>query len=361
MGNRLIVFLLVMLTAFQVRAQQSEYVIIITTDGFRWQELFKGMDAEIANDKRFNEDDSAAIYRRYWAANEQERRERLLPFFWNTIAKKGQLYGNRGLGNKVNNANPYRISYPGYSELLCGYVDEQINSNNHPANPNTTLLEYLNKQPAYRNKVAVFGAWNAFDRIINEERSGIPVVCAYDATGGARPTPREQLLNDILRDSYRQWGGECFDVFTHYAAMEHLKTRKPSVLYIAYGETDEWAHSGKYSSYLNAAKQVDAWINDIWNYVQSDPHYKNKTTLFITTDHGRGDQVKRHWTDHGSDIVGADETWMAVMGPGIPAKGEVKTSEQLYQQQFAQTIARILGTEYKASHPIAAPAKQIFK
>ena len=40
------------------------------------------------------------------------------------------------------------------------------------------------------------------------------------------------------------------------------------------------------------------------------------------------------------------------MGPGIPAKGEVKTSQQLYQKQFAQTMAAILGLHFTAEHPV---------
>ena len=124
------------------------------------------------------------------------------------------------------------------------------------------------------------------------------------------------------------------------------------MLYISYGETDEWAHSGHYKDYLNAANLVDKWIQDIWNYVQNDPFYKNKTAIFITTDHGRGDIEKKQWTDHGSDIKDAYQIWMAAMGPGIQAKGEVKTNQQLYQKQFAQTMAAILGLTFTAEHPV---------
>ena len=70
-----------------------------------------------------------------------------MPFMCSVVAKKGQLYGNRTLGNKVNNANPYWFSYPGYNEIMTGYADTLINSNKYPANPNVTVLEYLNKQP----------------------------------------------------------------------------------------------------------------------------------------------------------------------------------------------------------------------
>ena len=95
-----------------LQAQQTENIIIITTDGFRWQEVFKGMDSSIANNSKFNQGDSSYIFEKYWSNNENERRKKLLPFFWNTIVNHGQIYGNRKLDNKVNNANPHWFSYP---------------------------------------------------------------------------------------------------------------------------------------------------------------------------------------------------------------------------------------------------------
>ena len=331
-----------------------ENLIIITTDGLRWQEVFKGMDTVIADQKRFNQGDSSYIYKTYGADNFTERRKKLLPFFWGTIASQGQIYGNRTVGNKVNNANPHWFSYPGYSELFTGYSDPRINSNSYPANPNVTILEFLNRQSKFKNKIAAFGAWEAFDRILNEERGGFPVVSAFDQTGGKHPTKKETLLNSMLEDSYKPWGkSECLDVFAHNAAFEHLKTKRPKVLYIAYGETDEWAHAGQYKSYLDAAHQVDKWLQDIWNFVQKDPAYRNKTALLITVDHGRGNVNKNQWTDHGSSVAGASETWFALMGPGIPAKGEVKQDMQIYQEQLAQTMATLLGLKFTAEHPVA--------
>ncbi|NEU09743.1 LTA synthase family protein [Flavihumibacter sp. R14] len=352
------VVLLLMFFLFSSGLMQAqtkiENLIIITSDGLRWQEVFKGMDTVLANKERFNQGDSSYIYDKYGAGNHLERRKRLLPFFWETLARHGQLYGNRTLGNKVNNANPHWFSYPGYSELFTGFADSAINSNNYPPNPHTTILEFLNKQAKYKDRVAAFGAWGAFDRILNEERAGFPVVSAFNPTGGNNPTEREVLLNQMLADSFRPWGsGECLDVFTHYAAMEHLKTRKPKILYIGYGETDEWAHSGQYRSYLDAARQVDKWVGDIWKFVQNDPAYKDKTALLITVDHGRGDQNKNLWVEHGQSVPGASETWFALLGPGITAKGEIRKDMQLYQEQLAQTVAGLLGLEFKAEHPVA--------
>jgi hypothetical protein len=354
---------LVMVLLGNLHAQSKiENVILITTDGLRWQEVFQGMDPVLANDRAFNQGDSADIYKAFWAEDAITRRTKLMPFFWSTIAGSGQLYGNRAYGNNVNNANPHWFSYPGYSEILTGYGDEKINSNEFPPNPHVTVLEFLHKQPAFKNKIAVFGAWDAFDRIVNEQRSGIPVISAFDPVGGNKPTAAEKLINQLQQDVFKPWDNhECLDVFTHYAAMENLKVRKPKVMQISYGETDEWAHAGMYKNYLNAAHMVDKWIGDIWNFVQSDPQFKNKTAIIITTDHGRGDKVKEEWKHHGSKIVGADEIWVAVLAPGIVAKGEVKTPMQLYQQQVAQTLAKFLGQRYTAAHPIAPELKEIWE
>ncbi len=340
-----------------------ENIIVITTDGLRWQELFGGMDSVIASKGKFNQgrSDSTAIFEQYWSPDTTERRKKLLPFIWDSLAQKGQVYGNRRYNNKVDVANPYWFSYPGYSEIFTGFPDTAVNSNEYMPNPHTTVLEYINQQPGFQGRVAAFAAWGAFDRILNKERCGFPVVAAFSPTGGEAPTPREQLLNSMLKDSYKPYGdGECLDVFTHYAAMEYLKEKKPRVLYISYGETDEWAHAGRYKDYLDAAKQVDAWIKDIWDFVQNSPEYKNKTALLITSDHGRGDVDKDKWTSHGSGgVTDSHELWMAVMGPAITAKGELKTPMQLFQKQFAQTIASLLGLQYKANHPIADAIKEI--
>jgi hypothetical protein len=335
-------------------AQKAEHIIIITTDGFRWQELFTGMDSAIANNKKFNQDDSAAIFKKYWAADPITRRKKLLPFLWSTVESNGQIYGNRNHDNKVNVANRYWFSYPGYNEIFAGYPDTLVNSNDYQPNPNTTVLDFLNQQPQYKNKVAAFGAWNAFERILNRQKSGIPVINAFDTITDKKATSSQLLWNKMLQDSYKPFGeAECLDVFTHYAAMDYLQHKKPAILYISYGETDEWAHEGRYKDYLDAANKVDKWINDIWNYLQSDPFYKDKTALFITTDHGRGDSIKKEWTSHNSKITGANEIWFTAIGPGIKNKGEVKQPMQLFQQQFAQTMAALLGVYFSCEHPVA--------
>lgn len=356
--RRFVYCFICLLFFFRSSAQKAENVIIVTTDGFRWQEVFTGMDSSLANDKRFNEGDSEYIFKKYWDKDINTKRQKLLPFFWSTVAAKGQVYGNRLYHNRVNTANPYWFSYPGYNELLTGYPDTVINSNDFPPNPNVTILEYFNQLPSFKNKVVVFGAWGAFNRIINEKRSNIPVYAAFDTLKG-NLSSTERLLNLMLQNSYKPFEeNECLDVFTHYMAKNQLLSKKPKVLYIAYGETDEWAHAGKYKSYLDAAHQVDAWIADLWNTIQLMPEYKNKTVLLFTVDHGRG--VGEKWTSHKNNIEHSDETWFAFMGPGVLSKGEIKTRGQFFQKQLAVTLAQLLGITYKPAHPVGEKVNAVF-
>jgi hypothetical protein len=338
-----------------------EHVMIVTVDGLRWQEVFFGIDTAVANRKAYHRGDSAYLFQKYWAPDLRGRRERLMPFLWSTVARSGQLHGNRRLGSKVDVANPYWFSYPGYSEIFTGYADTAVNSNSLPDNPHVNVLEFLHRQPGFEGRVAAFGAWQTFDRIINASRAGFPVVSGFDDCGGSDPTPRERLINEMRTDIYRRWGAdECFDVFSFYAAFEHLKTRRPRVLWIGFGETDEWAHEGDYRAYVDAAHQTDAWLADLWEFVQGDAAYRDHTVLFVTVDHGRGDRQKEQWTGHGQSVSDSHETWFAIIGPGIRPGGEMNAASQIYAKQFAQTIASLLGTTFVADHPVGPRIEELF-
>lgn len=352
---------IMLLASLRATAQQgSENLIIITTDGFRWQELFGGLDTVLAKDRSFNQDSEDYLFKKYGDSDPVRSRSRIMPFFWNTLAPKGQVYGNRKYGSMVNVSNPTNISFPGYSELLTGFVDERIFSNAFSVNPNENILQFFSSQRKYHGKVAAFGGWAAFPYILNREKSTFPIFAAYDSIGDRRRTAHEALLNSMMQKSYKPFGPTVsMDVFTHHAAFDYLKTRRPKILYIAYAETDEWAHAGNYKDYLDAANHLDSFLEQIWKWVQSTPEYRNKTTLFITTDHGRGDQLKEKWVSHGSGLPESGEIWFAAIGPGIAAKGEIRTAGRIYQKQFAQTLSGILRLHFQPNHPVAEPVREL--
>ncbi len=341
------------LSQANAQTKSAENVIIVTLDGMRWQEVFGGADSLLTYDTTATRYRTGYVKEHFWAPTARQRREKLMPFFWSVVNGKGVLLGNRNLGSMVNNANPYRFSYPGYNEIFTGFPDPRVDSNDKIPNPNESVFEYLNKMPHYRGKVAAFGSWDVFGSIFNEKRSGFLVNDGFRDVPG-KLTEKQVLYNRLqheLPDLFH--GSERLDVATFHMALEYLKANKPRLMHIGLGDTDEFAHAGQYDFYLDAAQKADGWIRELWTYLQSTPQYAGKTTLLITTDHGRGAALGSKWRDHGSDVPGADQIWIAAMGPNVKSTGESKQAAQFQQGQLAATIARLLGEEFKPKHTVS--------
>jgi hypothetical protein len=334
-----------------IPVQPAENLFIVTIDGFRWQEVFTGADEELINNSTYTPD-PATIKMMYWVDDQEERRKKLLPFFWNIIAGKGQLYGNRKHDNNVNTANLYRCSYPGYSEIFTGHTNIRISSNKKKNNGNINVLEYLDSRKEFKGKVVAFTSWNVFPFILNEDRNDILINSGYENME-ENISERQAMINRVQTDAINYKSETRYDELTFLTAKEYIQQHKPRVVYIGFGETDEHAHQGRYDLYLEQANNIDRMIAQLWNWIQTTPGYKDNTTLLITTDHGRGSRDSK-WTSHSAFIKGSSQTWLAMIGPGVEAKGEMKEEQQLYQQQLAQTIASLVGEKFRKGKSLPA-------
>src|SRR5438105_8059235 len=123
LGNlTLLVALLLALTAGAAAQNRTENIILITLDGARPQEIFGGLNLDVlkAVTKKGPVEETSA-YQKYWAATPEQRRERVMPFFWGTLMKQyGSVAGNRDRVSTVQVTNGHRFSYPGYAEILTG-------------------------------------------------------------------------------------------------------------------------------------------------------------------------------------------------------------------------------------------------
>lgn len=353
--KKIIVIMLLSVLMHSLFAQnktKTENIILITLDGFRWQEVFNGGDSALMNQQEHLKDPHTK--QKYWRDDLNERRKALLPFFWSTLVAGGQLYGNRTLGSRVNVTNNQWFSYPGYNEILTGKADdEQIHSNDKMYNPNGTVLEFLNKQSDLKGKVAAFTSWDVFPYIINDKRSGVFVSTGVEEIKGDKLNESEKMLNRLIVSLPNPLGDVRLDAFTFYYGLEYMKKNKPKVMYFSFDETDDFAHAGEYGAYLNSAHYTDRFVSELWRYVQTEAVYKNKTTIIITCDHGRGANVGnlKEWRDHGRKTNESDQIWFAVMGPDTKALGEVKNG-QYYQNQIAKTMAAFMGFDYKGDSKI---------
>jgi hypothetical protein len=334
------------------RADAPQNVVLITYDGVRWQEIFGGADERrIAPDGKDN-NKSGLLRRTYGAETPEKRREILFPFLWGEIAKKGQIFGDAEAGSVARVTNGHNFSYPGYNEILTGFGDPSVDSNAKRNNWNVTVLEWLDKQPGLHGSVAAVASWNVFPFIINVERNGLPVNGGWMPFTESKDRETLKRINEMQEDTPHYWDDVRFDTFTYQGSVEYILKHKPRVMVISFGETDDWAHENRYKEYLDSALRTDQMIERIWKLLQSIPQYHDKTTLLLTTDHGRGDLAD--WVDHGDDVPGCDRIWAAALGPGVPAKGIVKNTP-ITQGQIAATMASLLGLDFNASAPNAAP------
>ncbi|MFN0199524.1 MAG: AP protein [Planctomycetaceae bacterium] len=332
-------------------ASAQENVIYVTLDGFRWQELFSGAEERfIAKDAGVR--DVGALRERFWRQTPEERREVLMPFLWQTIVKNGQIFGDPSRECIAKLTNGHKFSYPGYSEMFVGFADPRIDSNDKFPNPNVNVLEFLNSREAFKGKVAAIATWDVFPFILNRERSGIFVHAGTGPIVDEPLTPRQQSLNHEIANALVLWPTNQLDLFAVELAREHLLKHRPRVIYLGLGETDEWGHERRYDLYLHAAHKADRQIKELWELIQSLPEYQGKTSLVISTDHGRGETLG-DWTNHGKDVPGAEFIWMAVMGPKTPVLG-VREKIEVTQSQIAATLAQLVGEDFRQPVPQAA-------
>lgn len=358
----LVLLLLLALSIPAVAQSKTENVILITLDGARTQEVFGGLDLDILKDKtKKGRVEDTALYKKYWADTAEARRLKLLPFFWGTLLQQhGSIAGNRALNSAVMTTNKLWFSYPGYSEILTGQAhDDVINSNDRKRNPYPSVLEFLKRKlKLSKEQVALFGSWDVFNWIGEHEEGAVTINAGHEPY--ASTDPEIKVLGKLQSEQLSPWDSVRFDYFTVRFALEHLKKYQPRVMHIALGETDDWAHEGDYAHVLNSFAHNDRQLKELWEYLQRTPRYRDKTSIIVTIDHGRGNTI-RDWTDHGEKVPEAQYIWMAFVSPDSALRGEWKDSATIYQNQVAATLCKWLGFDYSEQNPQAGkPVARLF-
>jgi len=320
-------------------------LILLTSDGLRWQDLFTSIDPHLMNEKYagMTKAGAAELREHLWKPQPEERRLALMPYFWGRLAPAGVVLGNVSKGSSVKVTNRYGSSYPGYSEILTGRAQDDVIHGNDPVqNPTPSFLQFVRQQwNLPKAKVAVFGSWDMFHYIAESRRGEIFVNAGYEACGVPAGNPIVDELNKLQIEA-RYGDSARHDAFTFGLAVEYMKSVQPRVLHIAFDETDDWAHAHQYEEVLNSIRFVDDTLRELWTWVESSPAYRDSTTLMVTCDHGRGSTLY-DWHSHGQNVPGSDQIWIAAVGPDTPATGEVINSATYYQRDIAPTALELLG------------------
>jgi hypothetical protein len=158
--------------------------------------------------------------------------------------------------------------------------------------------------------------------------------------------------NDIKwKDKYRPMtdcgisglnSGYRDDLTTLNKSLTVLQTEQPSLMLINFKQPDAAGHTGDSLAYLQGIFDTDNYVNLLWNFIQSNEHYKNKTALIVTNDHGR--HTAGHldgFISHGDDCAGCRHIEFLALGPDFKKNYVATTAYQL--TDIAPTIAYLLG------------------
>jgi hypothetical protein len=290
-----------------VEPARVENVILVTIDGVRWQEIFTGMDPERA--------DAADLPR-----GELRTARGLTPNLHRLFFDGGTVLGDPRLGEPFVASGPHYVSLPSYVELMTGAVSGCTGNDCQPDVPWTIAAEITHLGASSRS--AVFSSWSTIARAVP---SGERIVREI----GRRPGDEEP--------PYPGHGDYRPDRATAAAAIDHLIHHRPRMLWVALGDTDEWAHRGDYRGYIESLRFADSFLGELDAHLAEMGSYGQRTTVLVTADHGRD----ADFTDHGGPDSAA--VWVMARGGAIAAAGSKALARRRYLRDIAPTIASLYG------------------
>jgi phosphopentomutase/2,3-bisphosphoglycerate-independent phosphoglycerate mutase family metalloenzyme len=306
---------------------QTRNVIIVTIDGVRWQEVFGGVDEQLAH--------SAGMSKCEVLAGGE-----LMPNLHRHFVDRGVVVGAPGYG-QMEASGPNFMSLPGYEEIFTGRTSScTSNFCDHIAQ--ATLLDELHAEAQLsQEQIAVITSWRTIERAaVFDDRT---ITVSAGRNGGATrdhvrvSAAASSLLDEASASSaYPGWLDYRPDRYTGALALQYVAAERPRFLFIGLGDTDEYAHRGNYRGYVDALKAADRFVGRLMDTLATLDDYGAETTVIVTTDHGRA----ASFTGHGGDAPESRRVWMFVAGGAVPALGFADTERIVRLADIAPTIRR---------------------
>jgi len=233
-----------------------------------------------------------------------------IPHMYNKLAPLGTVFTNFRIADEgITSTNP------GQASILTGTW--QLIKNDGSEHPNKpTIFEYFRK-----------------------ELSAKATDCFIVAG--------KKKLDALAYSTFNSYGSDfgastnCFDRDdnnVYDSLITILDKYHPRLVLINLPSTDKTGHSGVWNDYVNALSHADKLVYELWQKIQTDPYYKNTTTLFVTNDHGRHSD---NFNNHGCDCDGCEHIMLLAIGKNIPER--IINHELHHQIDIAGTIGKLLG------------------
>ncbi len=122
--------------------------------------------------------------------------------------------------------------------------------------------------------------------------------------------------------------GNRADSVTFKVLLETLSAKYPKLVLVNFSEPDYSGHNNNWGKYIESIRRADLYVYRIWEFIQSDPFYKDKTALFVTNDHGRHlDGVADGFVSHGDGCDGCRHLMFYAYGPDFK-EGRILDNER---------------------------------
>ena len=241
-----------------------------------------------------------------------------IPHLSGALMAQGAVYPNFR-NNGVTNTTP------GHVAITTGVYQEIDNRGNElPLHP--SIFQYWKDAfPEDENS-----AW----LIASKDKLEVLSDC-QDAEWQGQYKPDTDCGVNGLGTGYRE------DAITFDRTMDILTVHHPRLALINFREPDYSGHRDNWENYIQGIQNTDEYIYHIWNYIQNDPIYRDKTSLFVTNDHGRHlDSVANGFISHGDNCTGCRNISLFALGPDFKKGVVLETPRELID--IPVTIAELM-------------------
>jgi len=305
-------------------------VIIVAIDGVRWQDVFLGVEPELAEDQGLDRDMRLPP-------------ERLIPNIHQRVIGQGAAIGAPNCGAPMTVLNRDYVSLPGYLEMLTGQATH-CTTNDCGATTIPTIAEaFRDELRVAPGRIGFISSWDRLERAAAADPRGIIVSAGrtrghnHDLLRGSA-TLSELLDMGAVVGPFPGGGNYRPDAYTANLALHYLIEHRPRFLFVGLGDTDEWGHKDDYENYLQALRFADTFVGSLLTTLETMGPYGHGVTVIVTTDHGRAEDFK----DHGGKPEAA-RVWLGAVGAGVPRAGLLTSPTERHLADLVPTIRALMG------------------
>tara|TARA_B110000046_G_scaffold57595_1_gene64286 strand:+ start:3938 stop:4921 length:984 start_codon:yes stop_codon:yes gene_type:complete len=242
------------------------------------------------------------------------------PRLANSLAAQGTIFTNF-----YNNGVTYTI--PGHAAITTGNYQALDNRGGAIPYRASIFQHWLKESGADSSKAWLITSKDKLQVLANSSESSWNNLYMPSTNCG--------IGGDGLGSGYRE------DSLTFKQIQNILYTHHPKLTLINFKEPDASGHRNDWNAYLNGIRNTDEYIYQIWNMIQNDAEYANKTTMFVTNDHGRHlDEHLDGFVSHGDGCLGCKHINLFAIGPDFK-QGQIALAFR-EQRDISATVAELM-------------------